>query len=372
MAGMAELRTAPPALDPPAVRVEDFEPIARANLPKDIYDYFAGGAEDEATVAGNRDAFQRWRFRFKVLTGASDPDLRSELFGRQVSMPVQLAAAATQKMAHPEGELAAASAATAAGVIYNLSTLSTLSLEAVAAAEGMRWFQLYVFRDRGITTDLVDRAAAAGYQAIVLTVDTPVLGRRERDLRNAFSLPAGFRYENLVGGLAKSGPAEPGQSALAKYFNFQLDHALTFKDLEWLVGHSELPVLVKGVVRADDARQAVASGAQGVIVSNHGGRQLDYSIATLDALPAIVQEIGPEVPVLLDGGVRRGTDVVKALALGARSVMIGRPYLWALAAGGEDAVRRLLTLMRDEIAGSMTLLGIRRLSELSEDLLART
>jgi 4-hydroxymandelate oxidase len=371
MAGMAELTTAPPAVDAPAVRVEDFEPAARAILPKGIYDYFAGGAEDEAAVSGNRAAFQDWRFRYRVLTGASDPDLRSELFGRQVAMPLQLAAAATQKMAHPEGELAAASAAAGAGVVYSLSTLSTLSLEAVAAAGGMRWFQLYVFRDRGITTDLVDRAAAAGYQAIVLTVDTPILGRRERDLRNAFSLPAGFRYENLVGGLAKSGPAEQGQSALAEYFNFQLDHALTFKDLEWLVGHSKLPVLVKGVVRADDARQAVASGAQGVIVSNHGGRQLDYSIATLDALPAIVQEVGAEVPVLLDGGVRRGTDVLKALALGARSVMIGRPYLWALAVGGEDGVGRLLTLFHDELAASMTLLGVRRLSELSEDLLVR-
>lgn len=368
---MAEVKAPATELDVSVVRVEDFEPIARATLPKGIYDYFAGGAEDEAAVAGNRDAFQRWRFRYRVLTGASDPDLRSELFGRPVSMPVQLAAAATQKMAHPEGELAAARAAVSAGVVYCLSTLSTISLESVAAVGGVRWFQLYVFRDRGITTDLVDRAAAAGYEAIILTVDTPVLGRRERDFRNAFSLPSGFRYENLVGRVASAGPASSGKSALAEYFSFQLNHALTFRDLEWLVGLSSLPVVVKGVVRADDARHAIASGARGVIVSNHGGRQLDYSIATLDALPAVVQEVGAEVPVLLDGGVRRGTDVLKALALGARSVMIGRPYLWALAAGGEAGVRRLLTLVHEEIAASMTLLGVRRLSELSDDLLAR-
>lgn len=352
------------------VRLEDFERAAQAVLPKTTYDYFAGGAEDETAVAGNRSAYQRWRFRFRVLSGAFTPDLRVELFGRQLEMPVQLAPTATQKMAHPEGELGAAQAAADAGVVYSLSTMATASIEAVAAAGGTRWYQLYVFRDRGITTDLVDRAVAAGYRAILMTVDTPILGRRERDFRNAFSMPDGLRYENLIGPLQKASDAHVGQSALAAYFKAELDHALTWQDLEWLVGHSPIPVVVKGVVRADDARRAVASGAKGVIVSNHGGRQLDYSIATLDALPAVVQEVGAEVPVLLDGGVRRGTDVLKALALGARSVMIGRPYLWALAVDGSNGVRRMLTLLRDEIAVSMTLLGVARLSELSADLLA--
>ena len=368
---MAKSTTPATAVDAPPVRAEDFEVAARAILPKAIYDYFAGGAEDEAAIAGNRAAFARWRFRYRVLTGASEPDLGLELFGRRLAMPVQLAAAATQKMAHPQGELGAATAAAAAGVVYCLSTLSTTSLEDVATAQGVPWFQLYVFKDRGITTELVDRAEAAGYQAIVLTVDTPILGRRERDFRNAFGMPAGFLYENLVGPLSRTGPVDVGQSALAEYFSFQLDHALTLKDLEWLAGHTRLPVLVKGVVRPDDARRSLSAGARGVIVSNHGGRQLDYSIATLDALPAVVDEVGGEVPVLLDGGVRRGTDVLKALALGARSVMIGRPYLWALAVGGSDGVGRLLELLRDEIAVSMSLLGVRRLDELSSDLLAR-
>ena len=367
---MAETTRPAAAVDAPPVRAEDFEVAARAILPKAIYDYFAGGAEDEAAIAGNREAFARWRFRYHVLTGASEPDLGLELFGRRLAMPVHLAAAATQKMAHRQGELGAATAATAAGVVYCLSTLSTTSLEEVATAQGVRWFQLYVFKDRGITTELVDRAEAAGYQAIVLTVDTPILGRRERDFRNAFGMPAGFLYENLVGPLARTGPVDVGQYALAENFSFQLDHALTLKDLEWLAGHTRLPVLVKGVVRPDDARRSLSAGARGVIVSNHGGRQLDYSIATLDALPAVVDEVGGEVPGLLDGGVRRGTDVLKALALGARSVMIGRPYLWALAVGGSDGVRRLLELMREEIAVSMSLLGARRLDELTPDLLA--
>src|SRR5256886_13646084 len=367
---MAEPTTPAATVDAPPVRAEDFEGGARAILPKGIYDYFAGGAEDEAAVAGNRAAFAHWRFRYWLLTGASEPYLGLELFGRRLAMPIQLAPAATQKMAHPEGELAAARAATATGVVYCLSTLSTTSMETVATAEGVRWFQLYVFKDRGITTDMVDRAEAAGYQAIVLTVDTPILGRRERDFRNAFGLPAGFQYENLVGPLASAGPAEVGQSALAQYFSFQLNHALTFADLEWLTSRTRLPVLVKGVVRADDARRSVSAGARGVIVSNHGGRPLDYSIATLDALPAVVDEVGGEVPVLLDGGVRRGTDVLKALALGARSVMIGRPYLWALAVGGREGVRQLLEILREEIAVSMSLLGARRLDEVTPDLLA--
>src|SRR5206468_7851105 len=185
---MAESTAPAAAIDAPPVRAEDFEVAARAILPKGIYDYFAGGAEDEAALAGNRAAFARWRFRYRVLTGASDPDLGLELLGQRFAMPVHLAPAATQKMAHPEGELAAARAATATGVVYCLSTLSTTSMETVATAEGVRWFQLYVFKDRGITTDMVDRAEAAGYQAIVLTVDTPILGRRERDFRNAFGL----------------------------------------------------------------------------------------------------------------------------------------------------------------------------------------
>lgn len=343
----------------PPVRLEDYEPAAREILPRAIYDYFAGGAEDEAAVAANREAFRKYRFRFKVLASTDEPDLSGELLGERFTMPVHLAPTATQRMAHPDGELAAARAASEAGIIYSLSTLSTASMEDVAAvSKGTRWFQLYIYRDRSITIDMIDRAAAAGYRAVALTVDTPTLGRRERDFRNAFSMPDGLRYENLTEALSKTEAAGLGQSGPAAYFIAQTDHRLQWKDLEWLVGRSKLPVLIKGLVRGDDARRSVAAGVRGIIVSNHGGRQLDYSIATLDALPEVVEAVGTEVPVLLDGGVRRGTDVLKALALGARSVMIGpavpvgaggrwlrgrAPHAWADGAGDHHL---------DELAGS--------------------
>lgn len=364
---------ATPTTSAPPVRLDDYEPAAREVLAKAVYDYFAGGAEDEATVAGNREAYKHYRFRFRVLASTDQPDLSGEVLGERFAMPVQLAPAATQRMAHPDGELAAARAAADAGIIYGLSTLSTCSLEEVAAvSKGARWFQLYMYRDRSITIDLIERAAASGYRAIMLTVDTPTLGRRERDFRNAMVMPAGLRYANLTEALAKSGIAELGESALAAYFIAQIDRTLAWKDLEWLVGQSKLPILVKGVVRGDDAKRSVAAGARGVIVSNHGGRQLDYSIATLDALPEVVEAVGGDVPVLVDGGVRRGTDVLKALALGARCVMIGRPYLWALAVDGYEGVQHMLRLLEDEIATSMSLLGVKSLSELSEDLVIRT
>ncbi len=370
---MAGPEDAPDDNGTPPVRLDDYEPRARALLPRTIYDYFAGGAEDEATVAANLAAYGRYRFRFKVLSSVTNPDLACEVLGARLAMPVQLAPTATQKMAHPDGELAAARAAAAAGIAYSLSTLSTVSIEDVGAAcPGTKWFQLYMYRDRGVTTDLIDRAAEAGYGAVQLTVDTPRLGRRERDFRNGFGLPEGMRYENLTGALRRTGEAaELGQSALSSYFTDQLDSWLTWKDLEWLVSKSQLPVMAKGIVRGDDARRAVDAGVGAVIVSNHGGRQLDYSIATLDALPDVVQAVAGDVPVLVDGGVRRGTDVLKAVALGARSVMIGRPYLWALAVDGEAGVAKVLDLMRQEITVSMSLLGVKSLGELSADLLIR-
>ncbi|HSO93716.1 MAG TPA: alpha-hydroxy acid oxidase [Candidatus Dormibacteraeota bacterium] len=370
---MTAPENAPSGTEAPPVRLDDYEPQARALLPRSIYDYFAGGAEDEAAVAGNRAAYAHYRFRFKVLSCVATPDLGCEILGRRLTMPVQLAPTATQKMAHPEGELAAARAAAAAGVAFSLSTLSTTSLEDVAAASsGTMWFQLYMYRDRGITIDLIERAAESGYSAVQLTVDTPRLGRRERDFRNGFGLPEGMRYENLAGALRRTDKsAELGQSALSSYFTDQLDSWLTWKDLEWLVAKCRLPVMAKGVVRADDARRAIDMGVGAVIVSNHGGRQLDHSIATLDALPEVAQAVAGAVPVLVDGGVRRGTDVLKAIALGARSVMIGRPYLWALAVDGEAGVSRVLELLRQEITVSMSLLGVKNLSELSLDLLTR-
>jgi len=352
------------------VKLDDFEPAARALLPQSIYDYIAGGSEDEAALRGNREAFARYRFRFKILTSAERPDLGSEVLGQRFQMPVHLAPTAIQRMAHQDGEAAAYRAATDAGIAYCLSTLSSVSIEDVAAAAtGTRWFQLYMHPERAVSASFVERAVDAGYSAIVLTVDLPQAGRRERDVRNAFSLPAGVHYANLDG--RRSQATAAGPDPFAQNVNAQTNPALGWSDLEWLIGKTSLPVIVKGVVRADDARQAVEAGARGLIVSNHGGRQLDYAIASLDALPEVVQAAGGTVPVLLDGGVRRGTDILKALCLGASGVLIGRPYLYALAVGGADGVGMMLAMLRDEIELSMSLLGARRLSELSQDLLVR-
>jgi isopentenyl diphosphate isomerase/L-lactate dehydrogenase-like FMN-dependent dehydrogenase len=336
-------------IGPPApLKLDDFEPAARAVLPQAVYDYIAGGAEDEATLRDNRAAFGRYRFRFKVLTSAGRPDLSTEVLGHRFAMPVSLGPAAIQGMAHPDGETAAYRAASDAGIAYCLSTLSSVPIEDVAtAATGTRWFQLYMHPERAVSDAFVERATDAGYSAILLTVDLPKTGRRERDIRNAFSLPDGVSYANLDG-RQRAATAE-GPDPFARNVNAHTYAALGWEDLEWLLARTSLPVIVKGVVRGDDARRAVDAGAQGLVVSNHGGH----------------------VPVLLDGGVRRGTDVLKALCLGASGVLIGRPYLYALAVGGADGVRGMLELLQEEIALSMSLLGVRRLSELSQDLLAK-
>jgi len=363
---MVDKKTRPAA----PLKLDDFEPAARSVLPQGIYDYIAGGSEDEAALRGNREAFARYRFRFKVLASTDHTDLTNELFGQRLQMPVHLAPTAIQRMTHPDGELAAYRAASAAGIAFALSTLSSASIEEVAgAAVGPRWFQLYMHTERAISASFVERAVEAGYSAILLTVDLPKAGRRERDIRNAFSLPGGVPYANLDA--RRRADAAEGPDPFAQNVNANTNPGLGWADLEWLVAKTSLPVIVKGVVRADDARHAVEAGARGLVVSNHGGRQLDYAIASLEALPEVIAAVGRDVPVLMDGGVRRGTDVLKALCLGARGVLIGRPFLYALAVGGADAVTSMLQMLRQEIEVSMSLLGVRRLSELTNDLLVR-
>lgn len=358
------------ATDQLPLSARELEAAAKAILPQPVYDYFAGGTEDEATVTANEEAFRRWRFRYRVLAGSHPPETRCSILGHEYPIPVLLAPTATQRLAHPDGEVAVARAAADVGVIYCLSTLASSSIEEIAiASRGQRWVQLYVLKDRGITEDLVARASSCGYGAVVITVDSPVPALRWRDIRNGFALPQDVEYRNLAGSLAKAGSAPVGGSVLARAFGELMDPTLTWKDLEWLVRICPVPVLVKGVVRSDDAVQAVACGAAGIIVSNHGGRQLDYSVATLDALPAVAEAVGAAVPVLMDGGVRRGTDVIKALCLGATAVLIGRPFLWALAVGGEQGVAKLLRRISDEITTSMSLLGAASLSGLTQDLL---
>jgi 4-hydroxymandelate oxidase len=346
------------------VNVEELEAIARARLEKGVYDYYAGGAEDELAVRGNREAFQRLRLKYRVLVDVSTVDVATRLLGTPLSLPVLLAPTALHRLADPEGERATARAAAAAGTLMTLSTVSSVPLEEVAGAapSGARWFQLYCFEDRGETERLVTRAHQAGYRALVLTVDAPILGRRERDLRNAFEVPAGLPAHS-TGRPRASGGQWPLNSLIGQ-------PALNWKDLAWLRAISPLPLVLKGIVRGDDASRALDEGAAAVWVSNHGGRQLDGSIPTAEALPEVVRAVAGRAPVIVDGGIRRGTDVLKALALGATAAAIGRPQLWGLAARGESGVGRVLAMFRDELALAMALAGCRNVSEIDRSLVA--
>jgi 4-hydroxymandelate oxidase len=336
------------------LNLEEYERRARERLPQMVYDYYAGGAGDEITLGDNERAWARVRLRPRVLVDVSACDLGTTLLGQPVSMPLVTAPCALNALAHPDGELAVARATAAAGIVQTLSTLSSYSLEDVAAAaRGARWFQLYVYRDRGVTRELVARAEAAGYAALCLTVDVAVPGTRERDVRNRFRLPPDVRVANL----AQRIPDTDEGSALLHYVRQQFDPGLSWGTLEWLRGLTRLPIVVKGIVTAEDARLAVEHGVAGICVSNHGGRQLDGTIATCDALPEVVDGVAGRAEVLVDGGIRRGTDVLKAIALGARAVLVGRPYLWGLAVDGEAGVRRVLDLLREELGVSMALTG---------------
>lgn len=355
--------------------LDELEAAARGRMGAAAFDYVAGGADDEVTLAENRAAFGRWRFRPRVLVDVSSVDPAVELLGQRLTLPVVLAPTAFQGLAHPDGEVATARAAAAAGTLAVLSTFSSRRVEEVAQAapEAPRWFQLYCSRDRGLTRSLIARAAANGFSALVLTVDVPVVGRRRRDLRNRFSLPPEARPQalhDLVEGLDLTLPDRPS-SALTELMSRLFDPRLTWDDVDWLRQESGLPVLLKGLLTAEDAQLAVEHGAAGIVVSNHGGRQLDGVLAGIDALPEVVEAVAGRVPVLVDGGVRRGTDVVKALALGAAAILVGRPYVWGLAVGGEAGVRRVIELLREEITTTLALVGCPRLADLGPSSLVR-
>ncbi len=346
-------------------------------------DYYASGAWDEITLRDNRTAFEQLKLRPRMLVDVSQRDLSTQILGQSVQMPILVAPMAFQCLAHPQGELATAKAAAGLGTVMTLSTLSTKSLEHVASASPQwhqpepenspkthnpLWFQLYVHRDRALTRSLVERAEAAGFSAICLTVDAPVLGCRERDRRNQFTLPLGMELANLA---HLRIPQIEGESGLFTYFVQQLDPGLTWRDVEWLQSITALPIVVKGILRGDDAVQAMEHGAKAVIVSNHGGRQLDGAIASIEALSEVVAAVGDRLEVLMDGGIRRGTDVVKALALGAKAVLVGRPVLWGLAVNGEAGVRHVLELLRDELDVAMALSGCSQLQDIEASLVKR-
>jgi 4-hydroxymandelate oxidase len=339
---------------PGLVNVRDFEAAARARLEPVYYDYFASGAQDELTVAANEAAFRRRSLIPRVLRGSGPPRLDTTVLGLASSMPVLIAPTAFHRLACAEAEVATGRAAAAADVVMMAAMLSTVTVEEIAATGAKLWFQLYIQPDLAFTESLVRRAEVAGCRALVVTVDSPALGRNERGDRNDFhDLPPGISCANMRGD--------------GSVRQVVLSPEISWWHIDWLRESTKLPILLKGVLHPDDARIAVDRGADGLIVSNHGGRQLDTTAATLDRLPAIAEAVAGRVPLLLDGGVRRGTDVAKALALGARAVAIGRPVLWGLAVAGEAGVAKVLELLRAELTNALTLLGVGSPAELTPD-----
>lgn len=350
------------------INVADVERLAAGKLDAGTAGYFFGGAGDEVTLEDNVAAWRRWRLRPRALAGLNEWRTGTDVLAGHVSMPILVAPVAYQRLVDPEGEIAMARAAAAARTVMCLSTLATVRPSEVTAAvpAGRRWFQLYCFRDEGVTRALVEEAVGAGFEAIVVTVDAPRAGNRERDLRTGFKIPEGFGVPSVSAALGS-------ERAVTIEETFALmDPALSWSDLEELASESGVPVLVKGVVTAEDAALAVEHGAAGVVVSNHGGRQLDRCIATADALPEVVDAVEGRGTVLVDGGIRRGVDVAVALALGADAVLVGRPALWGLAMGGEDGVRTVLGMLRDELELALALCGCSEPAELNRAHLHRT
>ena len=342
------------------LNVWDYEALAAERLDAGAHGYYAGGAGDELTLRWNVEAFTRWQLRPRVLVDVTGCTTATTVLGHELSMPLIVAPVAFQRVAHPDGEVGMARAAAAVGTGMCLSTMATATPADVAATGVTRWFQLYVFRDMGVTRELVARAVDAGFTALVLTVDTPVLGRRERDFRTGFTIPPEIEVVSL------------GRGSLTPHEVFSwVSESVTWRDIEALAEAAGVPVLVKGVLTREDAELACESGAGGIVVSNHGGRQLDGVSATIDALPEVVEAVAGRLPVLVDGGIRRGTDVVKALALGAEAVLAGRAPLWGLAARGDAGAKHVLELLRAEILLALKLVGATSPKDVSRDCVQR-
>jgi 4-hydroxymandelate oxidase len=371
------------------ISVGDYARAAAAKLPAGVLGYFEGGALDEITLRENTAGWERLKLYYRVLAGVGERQLGTTVLGQRISMPICVAPTAFHKLGCEEGEVATARAAQKAGTLFILSSLSNTPMEEVFAAArgsattgppsqgygvtarvgGPCWFQLYVYKDREITRELVQRAEAAGAEAIVLTVDAPGLGTRERDVRNKFRLPDGLTVANLAP-VGKGTMPEVSGSGLAAYVRDNFKSDLSFDDVDWLCGCTRLAVIVKGICRGDDAVRSAEHGAKAVVVSNHGGRQLDTAPATCEVLPHVVEAVGDRCEIYVDGGMRRGSDVLKAIALGARAVLVGRPVLWGLTANGERGAFDVLEIFRRELDEAMLLCGCTRLCDLDRSLLA--
>jgi L-lactate dehydrogenase (cytochrome) len=386
-------------LDPVARRLRgvadigDLRRIARRRLPRGVFDYIDGGAEDEVTLARNTAAFRELEFRPRVLRDVGVIDTTTQLLGRTLPVPLVLAPTGFTRIVCPEGELAVARAAANADLPYTLSTMSTRSIEEVAAvSHGPKWFQVYVWKDRELVQSMLDRAKVSGYEAIVITVDTAVLGRRERDVRRGFTLPPRLGLSTLFDGLvhpawtwafARSEPivfanvvggaVDDGRDpvSLSEYIGTQFDPSLSWNDVAWFRSRWDGPIVLKGIQSVDDARLAVDNGVDAIAISNHGGRQLDGAPAPIDLVAPVAEAVGGSVEIICDGGVRRGSDIAKALALGATACMVGRPYLYGLAAGGERGVTAVIDHLAEGFARTMSLLGARDVGSLTPELVHR-
>jgi L-lactate dehydrogenase (cytochrome) len=372
--------------------VDDLRELARRRMPRGVFDYIDGAAEDELTLERNSAAFARLEFRPRILANVGVVDPSTTLLGRRLPIPLVLSPVGFTRVAHSQGELAVARAAARAGLPYSLSTLSTRSIEEVAAvSDGPKWFQVYAWRDRGLVKEMVDRAKAAHYEAIILTVDTAVLGRRERDVRNGFTLPPALGLDTLIDGalhpgwtldFLRGGPIAfanvvgHGEAAassadpvsLSDYMGKQFDPGLDWRDIDWLRSIWDGPIVLKGVQRVEDAQQAAEVGVEAIALSNHGGRQLDSAPPPLELIAPVADRVGDRVEILCDGGVRRGSDIVKAIALGAKACMVGRAYAYALGAGGEPGVDLALRWFDEGVRRTMTLAGARSVAECTPDL----
>ncbi|KAM1165109.1 hypothetical protein ACFX13_025176 [Malus domestica] len=344
------------------VNVNEYQELARQALPKMYYDYYTGGAEDQHTLKENVEAFRRITLRPRILVDVSRVDMSTTVLGYKISAPIMLAPTAMHQLAHPEGEVATARAAAACNTIMILSYMSTCTVEEVASScNAVRFFQIYVYKRRDISAQMVRRAEKNGYKAIVLTADTPRLGRREADIKNKMVAPQLRNFEGLISTEVDSDEG----SNLEAYAKGTFDASLCWEDIGWLKSITNLPILIKGVLTHEDARKAMEVGVAGIVVSNHGARQLDYTPATISVLEEVVHAVGGKIPVLFDGGIRRGTDVFKALALGAQAVLVGRPVVYGLAANGKQGVKRVIEMLKDEFELTMALSGCPRIRDIT-------
>jgi isopentenyl diphosphate isomerase/L-lactate dehydrogenase-like FMN-dependent dehydrogenase len=348
----------------------EIELAAEEKLTKDIYDYYAGGAGDELTLHRNCRAYDRFQLVPQVLSGIQTSDLSVKILGTSLAFPIIGAPMAFQCLGHEDGELATAQALNEMGLVFTCSVLSTISLEEISTKiDGSQWFQIYIFKDREITRDLIRRAESSGYRAIILTVDVPIMGYRERDNRNQFCLPPSIIAANLIkyqGGYKKLS-SKSNFSAIKMFTDNQFDASLTWKDIDWLKSQTTLPIIIKGILRPSDAVKAIDYGADAIIVSNHGGRQLDSTCSTIEVVSLIAKQVKNRIPVLLDGGIRRGSDILKALAMGADSILLGRPLLWGLSLAGAEGVCEVLKILKRELMETMILCGYSSIAELKED-----